>query len=349
MRLPISTLLFSAVAFCLIALEGCHRSQPQVVADLPGLPPVQETKDKITTEIWHFLLKVRSLYNASKFDELEALADQLGNERSRFGNGSWKIYQFYEALRCRKDEPESMWQLHARIHENWDTAKPRSITACVAHAGFFTEYAWHARGTGYSNAVTKEGWRLFGERLAKAKEVLDHSAHFEPKCPMWWRVRMTVALGQGWSWDEYEKLFQEAKAFEPEFWSYDVAKATYLLPRWHGQPGEWEYALASENERPKGLGLETYARVVNAMDDYYKNVFRETHVSWPQTRDGFELMRQRYPDSLEILNAYCRLACLAGDRVSARKLFDELGGRMITNVWGDQDNFRQWRNWVYRR
>lgn len=79
MRLPISTLLFCAVAFCLIALEGCHRSQPQVVADLSGLPPVQETEDKITTEISHFLLETRSLYNASKFDDLEALADQLRN------------------------------------------------------------------------------------------------------------------------------------------------------------------------------------------------------------------------------------------------------------------------------
>jgi len=86
-RLPISTLLFSAVAFCLIALEGCHRSQPQVVADLPGLPPVQETKDKITEEIWQFRLKTRRLYNASKFDELDALAAQIRAERGRFGNG----------------------------------------------------------------------------------------------------------------------------------------------------------------------------------------------------------------------------------------------------------------------
>jgi hypothetical protein len=57
---------------------------------LPSLPPVQETKDKITEEIWQFRLKTRALYNASKFDELEALAAQLRTERGRFGNGSWK-------------------------------------------------------------------------------------------------------------------------------------------------------------------------------------------------------------------------------------------------------------------
>jgi hypothetical protein len=315
--------------------------------DLSALPAVQETKDEITSEIWQFLLKTRALYNASKFDELEALANQLRADRARFGNGSWKIYQFYEALRCRSDEPEGMWQLHSRIHENWDIAKPRSITACVAHADFFAEYAWHARGTGYSNTVTKEQWRLFDERLAKAEQLLDRSAEFEPKCPVWWLVRMTVARGRAWDWDDHERLFQEAKAFEPQFWGYDVAKATYLLPRWHGQPGEWEYALSLEVNRPNGLGAEAYARVVNALHGYYKNVFRESNASWPLTRDGFESMRQRYPTSLEILSDYCWLACLAEDRALARKLFDELGGRMLANIWGNQNNFRHWRSWAY--
>src|SRR6266403_5606744 len=102
--------------------------------------------------------------------------------------------------------------------------KPRSITAYVAQADFLTDYAWHARGTGYSNKVTKEGWRLFAERLAKARESLEKSMNFEPKCPMWWRVCITLARGQGWSRDDFEKLFQAAKAFEPQFWGYDVAK-----------------------------------------------------------------------------------------------------------------------------
>jgi len=345
-KLRISSSPLLTFVFCIITLEACHRNHPDE-ADLPGLPPIKETKDKITTEIWEFRVKTRNLYNASKFDELDALAAQLRTERARFGNGSWKIFQFYESLTCRPDEPESMWQLHARIHESWDAAKPQSITAHVAHARFFTDYAWHARGSGFGDTVTKEGWRLFAERLARAKKLLDESAGLEPKCPMWWRVRMTVAQGQGWNREDYENLFQEAKTFEPGFWSYDIAKAQYLLPRWHGQPGEWEYAVTLEIDRPKGLGLETYSRVVEALNPYYKNIFRETHASWPQAREGFELMRQRYPDSLEILSSYCQLACLAEDRVLARKLFDELGGRMITGAWSDQKNFRHCRNRAY--
>jgi len=348
-KLQILGLPFIIAAFSLTTLASCHRNQPAAVVerDVVGLPPIKETKGKITTEIWEFRLKTRSLYNASKFDELEALAAQIRADRTRFGNGSWKISQFYESLACRPDEPESMWQLHERIHENWDAAKPRSITAYVAHAEFFIDYAWHARGGGYSKTVTKEGWRLFAERLAKARELLEKSTDFEPKCPVWWRVCMTLAKGQGWSRDDFEKLFQDAKAFEPQFWGYDVAKAEYLLPRWYGQPGEWEYTLTLEIDKPKGLGLETYSRVVSALSGYYKNIFRESHASWPQTRDGFELMRQRHPASLEILSEYCQLACLADDRGLARKLFDELGGQMIAGTWGGQKDFRHYRNWAY--
>jgi hypothetical protein len=346
MKSQVLSLQLLAFLFCLMTFEACHRNEPEEGTE--SNPPIEVAKDKISTEIEQFRLKTRSLYNSSKFDELEALATQIRADKARFGNGSWKIFQFYDSLTCRPDEPESMWQLHARIHENWDAAKPRSIAAHVAHAHFFTDYAWHVRGTGFADSVEKENWRLFADRLAQAKDLLDKSASFESKCPMWWRVRMTVAQGQAWSRDDYEKLFQEAKAFEPEFWGYDVAKAHYLLPRWHGQPGEWEYTLTLEIERPKGLGLETYARVVNAMRGYYQNIFRETKVSWPQTRDGFILMRQRYPDSLEVLSAYCQLACLADDRVVARELFDGLGGRMVPDVWHDRKNFLKCRSWAYR-
>jgi hypothetical protein len=105
----------------------------------------------------------------------------------------------------------------------------------------------------------------------------------------------------------------------------------------------------NDNKPPFFWTPSSGARVVFALNGYYKNIFRETHASWPQTRDGFELIRQKYPDSLELISGYCRLACLAEDRVVARKLFDQLGGRMIANIWGDQKDFQNYRNWAYSR
>jgi hypothetical protein len=104
-----------------------------------------------------------------------------------------------------------------------------------------------------------------------------------------------------------------------------------------------------ESERRGGLGAESYARVVSNISGYYDNVFHESKASWPLTREGFELMRQRYPESLEILSTYARMACLAEDRTTARRIFDELGGRMVATSWRDQNSFRRCRNWAYSR
>jgi hypothetical protein len=58
---------------------------------------------------------------------------------------------------------------------------------------------------------------------------------------------------------------------------------------------------------------------------YYENVFRETQASWPKTRAGLEQMRQKYPNSLVILNTMAMLAALADDHPFARETFDRLG------------------------
>lgn len=224
-------------------------------------------------------------------------------------------------------------QLHEKIHEEWEAKYPKSITAQVAKAKFYTTYAWHARSDAYSSEVTEEGWRLFRERLAKARTVLDQAKPLTPTCPMWYEVYLTVALGQDWGRAEYDALFKEATTFAPEFSPYDVERATYLLPRWHGKPGEWEKVAAHEIALRGAAGPEIYAWVIDEQSGYYDNIFKESAASWRQTRKGYDERIARFPKSSALLNSYCRLACLAGDREQAKKLFEMIGDNQIPNAW----------------
>ena len=334
------------LTFLLFSSSGCDRTEHKGDSQSQKRIPEAPSPDKIHNEEVAFRYETRMFYNSRKFDELEKRANELRISKAKFANGSWKLFQFYDALGCRDDEPESMWRLHEQIHQDWEKAMPHSVTARIAHADFLYDYAFRGRGYGFANTVTRQGWQLFAQRLAQAHKILDDVKDWEPKCPMWWRVYMEVALGEGWSGSDYETLFAKAKAFEPQFWSYDVARAQYLLPRWHGQPGDWEYATDEETKGPAGLGMEIYARVVSVQRGYYKNIFQESNASWPKTCQGFELMRERYPESLEILSAYCQLACLAGDRPQAKKLFDELGNSVMQYIWGSKDNFVKYRAWA---
>lgn len=300
-------------------------------------------------ELNKFYRETRSLYNNRKYAELEALANRIRSGKERLPSGSWKIVHFYTALDCRDEEPESMWQLHDEIHREWEEKFPQSITARVAYAKFMTAYAWQARGSGYANEVTEEGWNGFRERLAKAHTILDQSKSLAP-CPVWWSARMKVALGQQEPPAEYEALFQQAKALEPLFFGYDIARAYYLLPRWYGEPGDWEAAAEKEIERPGGLGHESYARVVSEQAGFHDNVFKESKASWRKTKKGFDEMRARYPDSKGLLNNYCRMACFAGDREQAKKLFVEIGDDKIQSEWRRKGNeFERAKAWAMEK
>jgi len=96
---------------------------------------------------------------------------------------------------------------------------------------------------------------------------------------MWWRAQITVALGQGWSRTDHDKLFEEAITFEPKFWYSDLAQAKFLMPRWYGEPGDWEKVAEAGAGRPGGLGWESYARVVSDQRGCYADVFRNAKAS----------------------------------------------------------------------
>ena len=344
----------STVGLCGLVSLVCLRSDAQPLARLVK-DPSQEVvvhnrfvKDPIEEEIAEFRHNVRLLYNARDFNELEKIATKLRSTKARFGNGSWKIVRFYDSFECRKTEPEDMWRLHDQIHRDWIAKKPASVTARLAHADFFCSYAWRARGTGYADSVTPEGWQQFRERLASAHRLIDETRKMKEKDPFLGLVALTVALGEGPRKAEYDAIVEEAHAAEPLFWGYDTKRAYSLLTRWHGSPGEWESFALKAATRPDGLGAEIYTRIVLNMTGYYGNIFDESDASWPKAREGLELMLKRYPMSLEIVNKAARLSYLARDREMAKAMFDRLGGACVLSAWNGPEQFLGAQKWLQK-
>jgi hypothetical protein len=303
-------------------------------------------EDAVLKEIHAFRKETRQWYNNRRFDELERRAEELRVAKAAFGNGRWKIQRFYDALECADSEPESMWLLHKQIHEEWLAKKPESVTARVAFADFWVSYAWHARGSKFAKDVTDEGWRLFGERLDNALKIVNETHAMPAKDPYLWSVALSIALGQGWDEKAYDALMREAHSVEPLFWSYDTARAYSLLPRWHGQPGDWERYARISSVRNGGVGAETYARIVIHLMKYYGNIFNETQASWSLTRKGFEAMFTKYPSSEEVIQFAALLAFQAGDRDFAKPLADRMGNAYLKSVWGKPERFQAFQAWM---
>jgi hypothetical protein len=185
------------------------------------------------------------------------------------------------------------------------------------------------------------------ERLAAARKVLEQARQLPEKDPYWWMAALSVALGQGWSKTDYDALVAEAVAFEPRYWGYHTSRAYSLLPRWYGEPGDWEAYAEQAAAAPEGLGAEIYARIVMGVRRYHeKNVFRESKASWPQTRAGLEVMLEKYPRSLDILSNAALLAAMAEDQEMAKPLFEKLGDSYLPSVWRKTERFVHFRNWA---
>ena len=117
------------LAFLLFTSIGCDRTEHKGGSQSRKRVPQASSPDKIYNENVAFRYETRMLYNSRKFDELEKRANELRISKARFGNGAWKLREFYDALGLRPDEPESLWRLHEQIHQDWEKAMPNSVTA----------------------------------------------------------------------------------------------------------------------------------------------------------------------------------------------------------------------------
>jgi hypothetical protein len=93
--------------------------------------------------------------------------------------------------------------------------------------------AWRARGGGYANTVTKEGWQGFSDHLAKAREDLTQAWKMHPDFPLAPCRMIYVSLGDS-DLEQMRVWFDRTLAAQmdcPRAWS-DLRWG--LRPRWYG-------------------------------------------------------------------------------------------------------------------
>ncbi|HYE31739.1 MAG TPA: hypothetical protein VEH27_09940 [Methylomirabilota bacterium] len=99
------------------------------------------------------------------------------------------------------------------------------------------EFAWEARGSGFSSTVTDEGWQGFAEHLSIAEKALERSWKIKPleKAAI---EMLRVELGQGQGRQRMELWFNRAMQLNPNSYEAANAKLFYLEPKWHGSAEE---------------------------------------------------------------------------------------------------------------
>lgn len=172
-------------------------------------------------------------------------------------DGEWKLTSFYTAVGAAPAQPAAdFYSVRIERLEAWAQAKPESPTPLIARAKLLRDYAWNARSGKVADKVPESAWSLFFDRLGQARSALDRARQLSgspARCPYWFDMMMVVALGQQWPRAEYDRLFAEATATYPDYPQFYFHKAYFLLPRWHGEPGELRQFAHEVRER-RGAG-----------------------------------------------------------------------------------------------
>ncbi|MDB5293398.1 MAG: hypothetical protein JWL69_4639 [Phycisphaerales bacterium] len=104
----------------------------------------------------------------------------------------------------------------------------------VLKGSFYVDFAWDARGGGWANDVTDDGWKLFTKRLAIAEQTLTKAWDMNQSDPRAATIMITVAMGTSAQRPQMEQWFNRAMKADPDNFAACEAKLTYLDPRWQG-------------------------------------------------------------------------------------------------------------------
>jgi hypothetical protein len=282
------------------------------------------------------------LLQREKFAELDCIADQVRTTKARFSGGAWKLRNFYIGLQePRPGHPtQEDWRKHMALIERWIQLRPRSFTAQIALAESYVQYGWNARGEGYADTVSNSGWKLLGERVEKARQILTASPTLKTKCPDWYLAMQEVSQGASWDLPHTTALLKEAIAFEPDYEYYYRFYAYNLQPKWGGEEADAaRFAEESANKVGGDNGDIIYfliaSKVICACQDP-----TYSHFSWPRLQKGFAATEKKYGPNLLNINNLAMMAVKFGDWVVAAPAFERIGDQWAKDVWLTEQWFK---------
>jgi hypothetical protein len=295
---------------------------------------------------------ISRMLHAGNIEQLDCVADRARSNKERFPGGMWKLHELYKGL----SEPvpyqhatQEDWKRLLELLQSWVGEHPKSITARVALASALINYAWDARGSGYSDKVSESGWTLFTQRIAEAQQVLkDASEDLSAKCPEWYVVMQNVAQNEDWSIAEMRSLFDEAYKFEPGYYYYGRALAYFLLPKWNGAPGDTEKFVQGISDHIGGEQGDIFYFQVASSNDLICGCEDQPDFSSERIKRGYEASEKRYGLSMVNLNRMAYLAVHYGetDPIFADQAFTRIGDQWDEEVWKSERDFQATKNWA---
>ncbi len=303
----------------------------------------------------HFLDRykegISALFMQERFETLDQMAATARSAKARLPGGFWTEHLIYSALRGPDagtyDASESDWTTHLSRLQRWAMQRPDSITVRVALAAAQLQYAWRARGGGYADKVTDDGWKLFHERAEVAAKTLKDASTLPAKSPEWFLTLQLTARALGQSKETQTAIFEKAIAFEPDYQYFYRTQAEMLMPKWEGEEGEMAAFAGQVADRIGGKkGDIIYYQIAAVLNCGCDNDRKLNGMSWARIKRGYIALEEQYGEFVGNLNAMAYMAGMAGDMDYANEAFKRIGEGWDEELWHKKENFQMVRQWA---
>jgi hypothetical protein len=294
--------------------------------------------------------RIRTQLQQERFKVLDDVAAAERTGKTRFADGGWRLHTFYSAVQASKGKApatEAEWADVLDRLKRWEAQQPDSITARVALAYGYLNYAWQLRGDNNTAPATPEGKYLFDQRVKLAEAELNQAFELPSKCPEWYFVMLQTGRAKGWEVEDLTALFQRAIAFEPEFFYYYQELALGLTPKWRGKEGDLEkFALESANRVGGKAGDILYWQITQSMLSNRDLGNGAPQFTWSRALLGYQDLMEQYGPSTLRQNQLAQVAARFGDYMVTDETITQIGDRWDQGTWGTREYFEKVRTWA---
>ena len=249
----------------------------------------------------------------------------------------WELMDRWTNARFDKASQTPELLKHVDNHEKIDPWLLNMLLGKMEH-----RLAWDARGGGFANTVTNEGWQGFSTHLAKAKENYTQAWKINPSYPEPAGEMIEIAMAGGA--DEGEDIrtwfdrcvnaqFDYMPAYEAMLWA--------LRPRWggsHEQMLEFALECAETRRYDTDVPWEIYVAVLDIGGESrgdYASVLKSPQV-YPALREMFEgYLKAASPSHTQedALSNQAAVEWCAGNWSQAKLALDQVGAKIMPSAF----------------
>lgn len=304
---------------------------------------IRNNKSTNETEI------LRLVYSLD-IDQLESHARLFRDTHRMTSGGTYLLANYYSYLSGvantrASDSVAAMMKLFA----DWKEKYPKSAVPHVGEAVLQTSVAWAARGGGYADTVTADGWQGFHQGLQRAEQSLVNAEATGDTDPHIYAAWMKVGMGLTYARPRFDEMLEKSARIQPDYFPTYTARAYSLLPRWLGSYSDCErFASKVVEVTSDTCGEAGYARIAYSLLPYHSadELLSQFGFAYTRLQASFDDLLVQYPEANNIRNAYSRFAVAARDRETAARLFEAIGDERVPRYWRSEEDFDAARRWA---